>query len=310
MTRAATIEDFQRVARQGVAFVPTAGRHRTRSIPPLRVGPPPPGFGPVVDKQGPVLGSPTVLIPPLPPSSPSPTQTDVRGPAGLGSAPSSPSSQLAPAPGHYPLNATDMKLVEIVRRAMVEALYDAPSLYVQSSPQEDPGAKGRSTSWVPDGGVVIVQGGSAGAIAAADALRLGVAHTVGASVLSIALPISVGSSGAPVTIFTFYAPDDRRLVARSIQCDISEPSGFVVLQFTVDVNGEQVLPFFNMKRDEWFDLNVSAQPGSTVTIKVACLKSTAAYVIRPKVQGWTVPVATRDDTLTSFTQPNNRRSPV
>ncbi len=91
---------------------------------------------------------------------------------------------------------------------------------------------------------------------------------------------------------------------------MSEPSAYIVLQFTVDVAGEQVLPLFNMKRDEWFPLNVSAKPGVSITLKVANLKANAAYVLRPKIDGWTLPVATIDDSLSAKTYRNSRRNPI
>lgn len=279
MNRPATYADFRRVVQEASGVRVTRPR-----VLPRRIGPPPPGFGPTVERVGRIEESSVVLIPPLQKESP-----EGRG---LGE------------------SSTLDGLEGALKRAVLDALYEAPPLVIQSSAQEDPGAKGRSTVWTPPGGIVIVQGGSAGAIAAADALRLGVAHTTGASVLSLLSPIALGSAGAPTSIFTFYAPDDRALVARRFKLDASEPSAFVVIQFTVDVAGEQVLPLFNMKPNEWFPLNVAAKPGVSITLRAANLKSTAAYVLRPKIDGWTIPVATIDDSLDSKTYRNSRRNPL
>ena len=281
MTRPVTIADIQRaLCRRRRGVVP---------ILPGRVGPTPPGYGLTVSTSAEPLGSSGALLAPREKCDERETS---RSRIDLGEA-----------------------TVAALRAAMVDALYRAPPLVVQSSPQEDPGAQGRVTTWTPPGGVVIVHGGSAGSIAAADALRLGVAGSAGAGSpgpfwLRLDQPVAVGSARAPVTIFTFFAPDGRALVARRFKVRASEPSAFVVLQFTVEVAGEQVLPAFNLDSDDWFLLNVAAKPGVSVAIKAASYDSTVAYALYPEVEGWTIPVSTIDDSLQAKTFGNDRRQPL
>lgn len=277
MTRPVTIADIQRT----LACRPR--KERLVPILPGRVGPIPPGFGLTVARSSVALGKYGALLAPRPKCEEPPRST-----VGL--------AKVA---------------IDAMREAFVDALYRAPPLVVQSSPQEDPGAQGRTTTWTPPGGVIIVNGGSTGAVAAADALLLGVAMGLSPYVvLGLNAPINLGSAGAPTALFTFWAPGGRALVARRFRLNCSEPSAFSMLRFTVEVAGEQVLPLFNMQSDVWFMLNVAAKPGVSVVIKATCLRSTAAYILKPEIEGWTIPVSTVDDSFQAKTFGNDRRIPL
>jgi hypothetical protein len=202
--------------------------------------------------------------------------------------------------------------IETIRRGVIEALIEGgmPPVVTQPSPQESPGFIGRSTIWNPPAGVVVVQGGSAAAVAAAAALRIGIAGPPGPAVLGIGPPVALGSAGAPTTIFTFLAPDGRRVVARRLWFNASTPQAFRSLQISVEVGGDQVLPLFNPSPGDWFPVNVAAQPGISVVVKAACLDSTAAYVLWVRLDGWSLPSVTIDDSLDSMVHrfnPGQRR---
>ena len=61
---------------------------------------------------------------------------------------------------------------------------------------------------------------------------------------------------------------------------------------------------------DWFPLNVEAPPGASVSVVASCLDSTAAYILKPKVDGWTIPVGRLDDSMTGRIRDNSRRNPV
>lgn len=191
---------------------------------------------------------------------------------------------------------------ELLKRAIVRGLSEAamPPLVVLRTPQEDPGYDGRSTPWTPTAGAVVISGGSAGANAAATAIRLGIGGVPGPTAIGLAATVNLGSSAVPTAIFTFLAPDQRAIIAKRLWLTASDLATFNMVQFSIEVAGDQQYPLANLVPGEAFPLNLRAQPGSALVVKAACLDSTLAAALQIRIDGWTSPVVTIDNSMDSL----------
>lgn len=245
--RPVTYADFRRA----VADAGRAGCVRPSEWPvlPRRVGPPPPLLGPVFARVGRIDGYPWLLIPPL----------EKKGST---------------------LDA------DSARRAFVDALWDAPPLTVNSSPQDRPGLGGQRQTWTPPGGAVAVCGGSAASVAAATALLTAWAGAVGPTVLGMLPVVNLGVA-TPTEVFKIIVPDSRSLVGDAFTLEVSSLYALAVLQFSIEVSGWQAEPLFNASPIGSFPLNLSAVSGESVVLKAMCLDANAAFLLQPRIDGWT-----------------------
>lgn len=87
---------------------------------------------------------------------------------------------------------------ETISKAVQDALDGpgSPLVHVEVSAQQEPDVASRRNPSVPKGGAVVVCGGSAGALAAAAALRMGVGGVPGPAAIGLAATVQLGGSVA------------------------------------------------------------------------------------------------------------------
>ena len=267
--KAATYPDFRRLVSDLGTKRPL--RRTVQPVLPPRLGPPAAGrSGPASRTAGAGCCTSVVLVPPIcPPYDPSPD---------------------------------DQRQQENLTRAVVQAFYETPPIIVQSSPREDPGYVGRSTIWTPPGGVVILTSSGTGSQAAGDALFVGTGGPwapPGTNALNAITPVNV----IPVlttppgvgSLWTLLSPDNRTMVVRGFSVQAKLPSLFYAVQFSIEVAGEQVVPWFSARPGTWFPIAVSVPPGASLTVKAMNFSSNIAAVIGLALSGWTIPVPQLSD---------------
>jgi hypothetical protein len=166
------------------------------------------------------------------------------------------------------------------------------------SPQDSPGFGGQRVSYMPQGGAIFVSGGAAAAIAAANALRTAWAGAAGPAAIGAPAPVNLGT-GAVVEIFQIVVPDAKAFTGNFLAVEPNSAYAFAALQLSIQVSGWQAWPLNNFVPGVGFPLNLSAQPGETISVRAVCQDANAAFLLNLRIDGWTRSVHLGDDSLSS-----------